>query len=117
MRQNRTIASACVARIKERLTTEHDSRVAEALEVLARDLDEIIAVTSGRVDCQKAHKIEERAKETRLADDKAEALRRALVLCPDHVEARLQFAETAKNLGRFDDAVAAYRQSSIRSWG
>lgn len=108
--QNRTVAVQALKIVRDRAQTEKDPHRKEAYTIVAQELAELIALTSGSKDCDMSAQIVRRGKDVAIPEDALEAFRRAVTLCPDNVDALLGIAESNKRLGRFDETLAAYEK-------
>jgi outer membrane protein OmpA-like peptidoglycan-associated protein len=109
VKDNRNAATKCLEIIREKLNQEKDQRRAAAYQLLADELDELIAVTSGERDCEMAEKIYQRGLQITISDEALEVFRRVVRLCPERLDAYLRVADLSKKLGRFDEAVSGYK--------
>ncbi len=107
---NSDSAAECLRIVQERSERETDPERTKALQMLARELTELLAVTSGKKDCSMADGIYQRATQTAPLEESTEIVRRAIKLCPDHDEALWRWADLNRRLGKFDEAVKGYEK-------
>jgi outer membrane protein OmpA-like peptidoglycan-associated protein len=108
VKDNRDMAGNLLRVVKERLKKETDPKRSDAYRVMARELEELLVLSSGRRDCDEGEKVYRRALNIVVPEESFEVLSRAVRLCPTHVEANLRLGEAAGRLGKFDQAVSAY---------
>lgn len=110
VRTNRSTASDCFGILVHKVRDETDPKRLEAYRLLATELEELLSITSGKEDCEEAERIYQRGEKALASEERLEAFRRVLVLCPTRMDALLRHANLSKKLGQFDDAVAGYQK-------
>lgn len=109
VRQNRNEAQQALSVIRKKIEQERETRKKDSLNLIATELEEVIAVTGGGKDCEMSQRITNRGQATALPEEGLEAFRRALKLCPDNMEAMLALAKLHKQRGKFDEAMSGYQ--------
>lgn len=111
VKENRSEAEKSLAIIQKKIQDEKDSQRRDALSMISKELEELIALTGGGTDCDLSARITSRGQQASLPEDGLEAFRRAVKLCPEHSEALLGLAELNKRQGNFEEATAAYEKA------
>ncbi len=108
VRDNGTTAQESLRILRGKIRDGRDPQRREAYHIVAQELEELLAVTSGERDCEISRRIALRARQTAIPADAREAFRRARAVCPDNLDALLGGADTHKRLGNFDEAIQGY---------
>jgi outer membrane protein OmpA-like peptidoglycan-associated protein len=111
VRRNPAVAESALDKVREKLEAETDPARKEAYAMVSRELKELISVTVGSGDCAMSAAICRRGAGVAIAGDALEAFRRAVVLCPDNVEALLGLGEVFYSAGLYHRGAEALEQA------
>jgi outer membrane protein OmpA-like peptidoglycan-associated protein len=111
VRKEPALAAKCLKTIEAKISAEQDQQRIQAYTLMADELKELIAVTSGKKDCVLAETIFARGLDALGAPQRITAFSRAARLCPFHETVYILLGDTHRKTGAFDKAVLNYNKA------